>query len=133
MKTMLQRRRGGALVMVIMAAAVLGVLGASYWRHLHSRVGAARLAAHEASALALAEAGIAHAVVLLRSKGDLPSDLPLHPLGDGHYRVRFERAADGSVQIESVGSLGFAHEPLNAQTLRAQWAGGALHYTTEGR
>lgn len=126
-------RAGAALVMVLMLMAVVGTLGIGYWRQLHYSLAAVRLSAKEASALALADAGIARAVAELRAGHTDFTGVADQPLGQGRYRVALQRETDGAIQIEAEGSLGEAHDPLHRQQRHARWHDGVLSYLPEAR
>ena len=126
-------RSGTALIIVIVFMAIFGTLGIGYWRQLHFSIAEARVSAKESAALALADAGIARAIAELRAGNTAFAGVAAAPLGKGHYTVSVTHDANGSVVVESVGTLGEADDPLHQQRRRVRIVGAKLDYLEERR
>ena len=131
--TLLRRNRGAALLLVVGFMLVSAMLISAYWAHLNSVLRAARVMAKEQRTHELAQAGIAHAVALLRTGQSLAGVGPI-TLGEGFYTVRVTAAADGAQIIEVDAAMGIPGETFYPQHLRAAFTGpqAPLRYLTEG-
>jgi len=87
-------KKGVVLLSVIMILLTIAVIGASLVAFFSSVSLGARSIADEAKALYLAEAGIAHAVHILRNPSKNPVDFKeeIGPfsLGEGDYRIKLD-------------------------------------------
>lgn len=131
--TLLRRNRGAALLLVVGFMLVSAMLISAYWAHLNSVLRAARVMAKEQRTHELAQAGIAHAVALLRTGQSLAGVGPI-ALGEGFYTVRVTAAAGGAQIIEVDAAMGVPGETFYPQHLRAAFTGpqAPLRYLAEG-
>lgn len=130
---LLRRNRGAALLLVVGFMLVSAMFVSAYWAHLTSVLRNARALAKEQRAHELAQAGIAHAVVLLRAGDQAFTGVGPISLGAGFYTVRVSQAAAGARIIEVDAALGVPGEHLYPQHLRAAFTGpqAPLRYLAE--
>lgn len=108
--------KGVVLLSVVIILLTIAIIGASLVAFLSSVNISARIVADEAKALYLAEAGIAHAVSILRSQAGKagPLDEAIDPvsLGEGTYTVEINFTQS---LITSTGNVGGTTKTVQVQ------------------